>query len=560
MATFFYNQYMLRFSDALFNYVTFTLVFANSPIYQLGQFLYKHFFNLLFRVRGASSRNSTKLKALNDWENPEIVGKNRCKAHVKLFSFKNKDLALKYWLKENSRNLAVRNEIIKSNIVNLTTPEIPWDLAMIGSPEAVPLSWYLNPNEISKDITWYKIHLPGHWQLQTFSHSNNDNSDSSTAAVRECRRFDTPIYTNTTYPFACDPPFARRNGSWYTTFCDIGLGAPDVHSGPLHRNEPGENATALYKCSFKVPEDWQHGKSERVFIVFEGVDACISVWLNGSFIGYSQDSCLPAEFEITQFLVSANTDSYPDNTLCLQVSRWCDGSYLEAQDKWWLSGVYREVYIMRKPTVFIADYEVNTNVSKEISSVTAIVSVEILIDGFQSSSDLSTLSVECELWRDDGNTNSPLISSTAAVWTIADRLSSEDKAFKNFTNLGYTDVLTSADKHSVAPTSSSTPSNRKAVSKASLRLNNPNMWTAEDPNLYILTICLKMKNKHDGEESVVDVESRRVGIRTVKIEGESNQLCVNGSPILIAGVNRHEVITIIMNESALLMIEILIAF
>lgn len=85
----------------------------------------------------------------------------------------------------------------------------------------------------------------------------------------------------------------------------------------------------------------------------------MTVWLDGQCVGYSQDSCLSAEFEITDAI--ANTHSFgEEHMLAVRVSRWCDGTYLEDQDKWWLSGIYREVYIVRRPKVFIADLEFST--------------------------------------------------------------------------------------------------------------------------------------------------------------------------------------------------------
>lgn len=87
----------------------------------------------------------------------------------------------------------------------------------------------------------------------------------------------------------------------------------------------------------------------------------MTAWLNGMFVGYSQDSCLSAEFDITEMLLHNSMGVFDSNhMLAVRVSRWCDGSYLEDQDKWWLSGIYREVYILRRPEVFISDYEFST--------------------------------------------------------------------------------------------------------------------------------------------------------------------------------------------------------
>jgi beta-galactosidase/beta-glucuronidase len=120
---------------------------------------------------------------------------------------------------------------------------------------------------------------------------------------------------------------ARRTGEWQSTFCDVGLGGTVENAGRLNNKEIGENCTGLYKREFEFPTSWNIDKS-HVFLVFEGVDSSLSVWLNGEFVGYSQDSCLTVEFEISKFLLVGT------NLLCLQVTRWCDGSYLEDQDKW----------------------------------------------------------------------------------------------------------------------------------------------------------------------------------------------------------------------------------
>lgn len=128
---------------------------------------------------------------------------------------------------------------------------------------------------------WAPIKVPGHWQLQGYGR---------------------PHYLNIPYPFPCCPPFT-----------------------------PSENATGTYRRDFFVPSNWPEKSQLR--LRFDGVDSAYYVWLNGTRIGYSQGSRNPAEFDVTDVVRQDNV-----NHLLVQVMRWCDGSYLEDQDQWWLSG------------------------------------------------------------------------------------------------------------------------------------------------------------------------------------------------------------------------------
>ena len=168
-----------------------------------------------------------------------------------------------------------------------------WDFELYGSPEAVPDAW---PNH---DLAGHSITVPGHWQLQGF---------------------DKPIYTNVKYPFPVDPP-----------------------------RVPQDNPTGCYRHSFVVDE---RAESEQTRLVFEGVDSAFFVWCNDRFVGYSQDSRLPAEFDISECV------RVGDNQLAVLVLRYCDGSYLEDQDMWNLSGIYRSVYLLFKPAAHIRDYRI----------------------------------------------------------------------------------------------------------------------------------------------------------------------------------------------------------
>lgn len=165
-----------------------------------------------------------------------------------------------------------------------------WEFALFGSPELCPVG-FENPSS-----SWANAHLvrlPGHWQLQGF---------------------DVPIYTNTSYPFVFDPPFTRRTGDCVVTDCDAGLGGTTGTRNQISEKELGENTTGLYRKKFTLPRHWSFRKN-RSFLVFEGVDSCIHIWLNGKYVGYSQDSCLPVEFEVSG-LIDFSSDAAEQTLVC----------------------------------------------------------------------------------------------------------------------------------------------------------------------------------------------------------------------------------------------------
>ncbi|MEQ8516802.1 MAG: beta-galactosidase, partial [Chromatocurvus sp.] len=159
-----------------------------------------------------------------------------------------------------------------------------WLFALYPSPQAVPDDWL--------EDSWQSatIAVPGNWQLQGHDH---------------------PIYTNVRYPFPCKPPYV-----------------------------PEDNPTGCYVREF----DWSDvHQDEQLRVCFDGVNSAFYLWCNGEFLGYSQDSRLPAEFDLSACVKPGK------NRLQAMVLRWSDGSYLEDQDMWWLSGIYRDVYLLSKP-------------------------------------------------------------------------------------------------------------------------------------------------------------------------------------------------------------------
>ncbi|RCX21561.1 beta-galactosidase [Fontibacillus phaseoli] len=139
--------------------------------------------------------------------------------------------------------------------------------------------------------------------------------------------YDQLHYTNTNYPIPCDPPFV-----------------------------PGENPTGLYVKAFNVSENW---KEKESYIVFEGVNSCFYLWINGAFVGYSQGSRNPAEFNVTPYLRTG------DNRIAVMVLKWCDGTYMEDQDMWRYSGIFRDVYLLARDKAHVRDVFIKQELSED---------------------------------------------------------------------------------------------------------------------------------------------------------------------------------------------------
>ncbi|KAI1100081.1 glycoside hydrolase family 2 protein [Jackrogersella minutella] len=266
---------------------------------------------------------------------------------------------------------------------------------------------------------WKLIKVPGMWQLQGFGKG--------------------PQYTNVNFPFPVDPPHV-----------------------PYDDNECGR-----YITRFTVPDTLKDGDQWR--LRFEGVDAAFTLWVNGQEVGYSQGSRNPSEFDVSSFL---NLDS--ENVLCVEVYQRCDGSYIEDQDQWWLSGIFRDIWLHSFTSVCFEDIHVRTNLSDSFDSAWLEVDVKLNTVG--------ETTLTTKLLDDEGK---ELISASRTAQSYG------------------------------------------SPCEYRYRVENPEKWTAETPYLYTLVLSV-------GSVYV----TQKVGFRRAElIDGV---FCVNGSPIKIRGVNRHE--------------------
>jgi len=268
------------------------------------------------------------------------------------------------------------------------------------------------------DNSWKTIPVPSNWEIEGYG---------------------TAIYTNVPYPFPKKPPFIPES----------------------------DNPVGSYRTTFTTPKNW---KGKETFITFEGVNSAFYLWINGEKVGYSQGSRTPAEFNITKYLKPGK------NLLAAEVYRWCDGSYLEDQDFWRLSGIFRDVTLQARTPQFINDFKVVTDLDEQF------VDADFNVDVFVTK---PAGSVELVL---------------------------KDKAGKEVTK-----------------------ASKKAADKVSFSLpvTNPLKWNAETPNLYDAFITLK-----DASGKTLEVLSQKVGFREVYVKG--NNYFVNGKKVLMKGTNRHE--------------------
>ncbi|WP_338417631.1 sugar-binding domain-containing protein, partial [Oenococcus oeni] len=152
--------------------------------------------------------------------------------------------------------------------------------------------------------------------------------------------YDQPIYSNVAYPFPANPPYL-----------------------------PEENPTACYSRIFQLNDDWlQSGQNH---VIFNGVGSAFHLWLNGQWIGYSEDSRLPAEFDLTKYLKSGK------NRISVMVLRWSKGSYFEDQDMWRMSGIFRDVEVKHLPATYLQDYQLQTDLDDDLDQAKITIKAQV---------------------------------------------------------------------------------------------------------------------------------------------------------------------------------------
>ena len=375
------------------------------------------FFVLLYHNMAVFAQELEK----NDWENHEVLGRNKEKPRTDFYTYDNQEQALA-GIREASSSFKSLNGNWKFR----------WAKNLSQSPENFFESNY-------NDNNWNEIPVPGNWECYPKRQTG--------------KAYDNPIYLDQRYPF---------EANW-----------PDIPEE--------DNPVGSYRTTFDLPDGW---KDKYVFINFEAVSSAFNLWVNGKKVGYSQGSKTPAEFNITPFLKPGK------NIVAVQVFRWSDGSYLESQDMLRLSGIERDVYLMARPAVSLLDFTI--------------------MSGMNETLDVGEFAVEL------------FIRNLSDVDVRGYRLLIDVIQYKN-------------PKRGLYSLSKPLPINRNYTRRIYVKqfLTQPELWSAESPSLYTLSMRIV-----DEEGNPLEVVTYDFGYRQVDIK--DGQLIVNGKAITLRGVNRFE--------------------
>ncbi|MCB0485486.1 MAG: DUF4981 domain-containing protein [Flavobacteriaceae bacterium] len=352
---------------------------------------------------------------VNDWENENIYGINKMEPHSSFFGYESKELAHANERSNSNRFLSLNGD---------------WKFQYSKNIVSSPNEFYKTDYNSSD---WETIPVPSNWQLHGY---------------------DFPIYVNQTYEWA-DSRFPQLTD----------MKEPNPPYVPKDFNPVGSYITA-----FKIPTNW---KKSSVILHFGAVSSAMYVWVNGNKVGYSQGSKTPAEFDITPYL------NVGDNLLAVKVFRWSDGSYLECQDFWRMSGITRDVYLYVRPKSFIRDFRINAGLANKYND--GLLEMKVDLEGEKP--EKGTI----EFVLKDQNNN--------IVTSLTEEIQGSTIEF----NTVIPEVL---------------------------------KWSAEKPHLYTQYITLK------SNDTVIQATMNKVGFRSV--ETKNGQLLVNGMPVYLKGVNLHE--------------------
>lgn len=312
-----------------------------------------------------------------------------------------------------------------------------WDFRFVYKPGDAPKDFYK-----SRVQGWDKIEVPSNWEM---------------------KGFDKPIYKSAVYPFRpVNPPHIPTD----------------------------YNGVGCYQRTFTIPKSW---KDMNVTLHFGGVSSAYKVWLNGKFVGYAEDSFLPSEFNVTPYLQEG------ENVLSVWVIRWSDGSFLEDQDQWRLSGIHREVMLKAEPRLRIADFFCQTKLDKDYKDARLLIRPRI---ENLSGQPMNGYVLKADLYDADNHSvwNQPVAKSVDSII---------NEVYPRLDNVkfGLIDAF----------------------------VKNPAKWSTEMPNLYTLTLTLE-----DSAHHILEVKTCKIGFRTIEFDKHTSKLLINGKVTYLYGVNRPD--------------------
>lgn len=363
-----------------------------------------------------AAQDGKQTAASDPWQDATVTHINRMPMTAHYLPFTSENGALAQLKMDDARRFQLNTQNERRRSLDGV-----WKFKLVKNPSLALTDFFKTSYNVSD---WQNINVPGSWELQGF---------------------DAPIYTDVTYPFKANPPFVPQD----------------------------YNPVGHYVHEFTVPENW---KGMDVIMDFEGVESAFYLWINGKMVGYSEDSRLPAHFNISKFLKKGK------NRLAMKVFRFSDGSYLEDQDYWKYSGIERNVFIQARPKSRMNDYVLGNKLINQYKDGNFTLDVNMLNPQKGQKVEVKVLSA----------TGKSLFKQIQSITSPADILIHFEKLLK-----------------SVQP------------------------WSAESPYLYTLVI-----NTTDRNGRVEESVAQPFGFRT--IEMKNGQLLVNGVAITIKGVNRQE--------------------
>ena len=323
-----------------------------------------------------------------------------------------------------------------------------WQFHWSPKPEDRPVDFYLEDYDVSD---WGKITVPGNWQTQGYG---------------------TPIYININYPFVKNRPSVTSE-------------PPKEWTAYENRNPVGQYITFV--------EITKEMLAKNLILHFGGVHSAMYLWINGQKVGYSQNSMSPAEFDVTKYLRAGR------NKIAVEVYRWSDGSYLEDQDMWRLSGIFRPVQLWVRPLAHISDYQVTAIPNDDYSQADIEAKISLCNVGRQAAKDLKAVLLFHSASDSLGLSRTVRVSSSSPLQKTLPLLAPGDTTTVELT----------------------------------CTIDKPLLWSAEKPNLYPFSIELQ-----DKKGNVIEHFDYHFGVKRVEVVGEVFK--INGQNVKLRGVNRHD--------------------
>lgn len=380
---------------------------------------------------GLSPQSQDGQQSTPDWENPRVFEINKEPAHATFVPYPDEASARRGALAFAPGAVPVEGSPFVRSLNG------SWKFHWVKEPSTRPVDFYKPEYDVSK---WKEIKVPSNWEFQGYG---------------------TPIFLNIIYPFKREAPSV--------------MGEPPKDWTTYEERNP----VGSYRRTFTVPDEWS---GRETYLVLRGVNSACYVWVNGQKVGYSEDSRLPAEFNVTKYVRPG------ENTLAVEVYRFSDGSYLEDQDFWRLSGIFRDVELISRAPVHVRDFYAPTSFDAQYRDAQFVLNLKVRNAGASA----EQVSVVATLFDGLGATvGSPII----AAGTV--------------------------------------PARSEISLDSSKVVRNPSKWSAEEPNLYTLVLTLK-----GASGQVLESIPWRLGFRSSEIK--NGQILVNGRPVIIKGVNRHE--------------------